>query len=657
MTQIEPTLTLRDIADLAGVQRPVVSMWRRRNRVRGQTVGFPQAMPNAGATERFSRAEVVEWLTLTGRGNNPAHRLDAPALSAPADAPLEDLVTLLCLHAHGDGDLADLSTTEREELARRADPHDEFLLAEVRQLSATDEVVSFIDELVEASFGLPEALARLEEGSAGRALGRRELTAEALDLITAVARAGILHLGVDGVPVSFTGEPSSLALVVASGSRALVVQDTGPAERALRRRAYLHEVDVVDQVGGPMVRIQSVLGLETDAALERVDEFVLDLESGDLGVIIGSAGTLCERLRGGLERNRSSTLRMRHLVAALRLPRGMWRDAHRQALGLWICGGGSTVDRPMVADLGAYALAELSVDDVAADVSAALSDGGRAFRYLRAVDMGSVLTGAPLVPPGARAIQMGTPSDGHLDRVRAAALVTAEPDGPFDVFVTKAPGHILLRQRSLGELRDAKTLAMLRGSRIDLGHATSDGSIVVLSADGTTDGARLDPFDAARHYPRAHRTELGDVVFVDGPVPRARVDEHGGSLVASPSRVLRLRQGAAVGPHTLAAIINHRVHAGEWQSWNVPLLDATAAEALEQTLAEAVRYGSSLRRRQDALHDLINALIDGVAAGAVNVVQPSNTEEGPSRDATAQEAGVVGAVDHEGAEGHPVEGS
>jgi predicted DNA-binding transcriptional regulator AlpA len=626
VTQTEPTLTLRDIADLAGVQRPVVSMWRRRTRVRGETVSFPKALPGAGAVERFSRAEVVEWLALTGRGNNPAHRLDAPALSAPVGVSLEDLVTLLCLHAHGDSDLADLTATEREELARRSDPHDEFLLAEVRQLSATDEVMRFVDELVEASFGLPEALTRLEKGPAGRALGQRALMSEALELVTAVVRAGMLFLDPEGVPVSCTGEPPSLALAVASVSRALVIRGSGPAERALRRRAYLYEVDVVDQVVGPMVRVQSVLNLETDAALERVDEFVLDLERGNLGVLIGSAGTLCERLRGEHERNRASTLRMRRLAAALRLPRGMWRDAHRQALALWVCGGGLTVERPMVADLGAETPSEVSLGDVAADVSGALSaGGGRAFRYLRAVDIGSVLTGAPLVPPGARALQLGTPPSGHLDRVRAAALRTAEPETPFDVLVTEAPGRILLRQRSLGELRDAKTLTMLRGSRIDLTHAISSGSIAVLSADGTTDGMMLDPFDAARRYPRAYRTEAGDVVFVDGSEPAARVDEHGGSLVASPSRILRLRQDAGIGPNTLAALINHQARRGEWQSWNVPLLDASAAAALEQALTEAVRYGSSLRRRQEAVHDLINALIDGVAAGAVNVVQPSKT--------------------------------
>src|SRR4051812_45712832 len=128
MTTTEPTLTLRDIADLAGVQRPVVSTWRRRRRVRGQDMPFPQPVPDAGPIERFRRAEVVEWLARTGRGNNTDHRLDAPALSVPAGVSLEDLVTLLCLYLYGDGDIAYLTAAELESLAERSDPDDAFLL-------------------------------------------------------------------------------------------------------------------------------------------------------------------------------------------------------------------------------------------------------------------------------------------------------------------------------------------------------------------------------------------------------------------------------------------------------------------------------------------------------------------------------------------------
>jgi hypothetical protein len=628
----EPTLTLPDIATLAGVQRAVVSMWRRRPRARGQLMPFPDPVPPAGPVERFRRDEIVEWLTRTGRGNNTEHRLDAPALSAPVGVALEDLVTLLCLYTHGDGDseLADLTSAERERLARRIDPADEFLLTEVGQLSATDEALRFVDDLVEASLGLADALSRLEHGAAGRALGRRELTAQALTLAAAVTQALAMHLDADGVPVAFAGGPPGLALAVASAGRHLGIEGNGQAERALRRRAAIHGLDITDANVGPRVRVLSVLGSTSDATLTRVDDLVLDLGPREVGLVIGPAAALCDRLRGDDERNRATTLRLRRLVAAVRLPRGMWREAHRQALGLWICAGDQTIDRPMIADLGGFPPAELSVEDLAADVSGALSaTPGRAFRYLRSADLPAILTGTPLVPMGARAPRWETPSHKHLDQVQAAALVTAEPLAPFDILVTAAPGAVLLRRRSLEELHEAGALVMRRGRRIDPHHAVPDGSVPVLGLHGMAEGLALDPFDAECLYPRAHRTEPGDVVFAEGAPPRALVDTRGGALVASPSRILRLGPGAGVGPHTLAAIINHQARTGGWQTWSVPLLDPAAAATLEVALAQADTYGVALRRRQDALHDLITALIEGVGAGDVSVVPSSDNQKGP----------------------------
>jgi hypothetical protein len=275
----------------------------------------------------------------------------------------------------------------------------------------------------------------------------------------------------------------------------------------------------------------------------------------------------------------------------------------------------------MVTDLGAFPASDLDVEDVAADVSGALaSGGGRGFRYLRAADLAVILTGSPIVPRGVRAPQLRTSSGEHLDRAQAAALVTAEPQPPLDVLVAAAPGMVLVRQRSLGELREAGLVVFRRGCRIDLGQALPEGSVPVISADGAMEGVALDPFDAERLYPRAARTEPGDVVFVEGPPPRAQVDVRGGCLVATPSRVLRLSPSAGVGPHTLAAVINHQAATSEWQTWSIPIMEPGAATALEVALTQAAEYGTDLRRRQNALHDLTTALIDGVAAGAVMVV-------------------------------------
>ncbi|MBI1758770.1 MAG: hypothetical protein HYR62_06040 [Actinobacteria bacterium] len=637
MSQPGPTLTLRDIADLTGVQRAVVSMWRRRPTVRGQLMPFPDPVPQSetGAIERFRRDEVVAWLARTGRGNNTEHRLDAPALTVPPDAPLEDLVALLCLYPHLDGDLADLGPDELVRLAEQVDPADTYLLAEVRQVAADPAVPRFLDDLVEASHGLAEALTRLENGQAGRALGRRDLTTDATAIIASVVQTATLHLDPDGTTIAVTDSPASLLPAVAPSAARVVIDGTGPDDRALRRRAVLHDLPVADRAEPPLIQLRYLLGQGADQTLDTLDNLLLDLGPGEVAIALGPASVLCDRLRGRAERDRATTLRSGRLVAALRLPRGMWREAHRQALGLWLCSGDTTTNRPRVADLGGVPPTEVSLPDLSADLSAALADDHRrGFRYLRTADLPTILTGTAVVPPGARAPRWAGSPDGHLDRIRAASLVTAQPVTPFDVLVAGSGGRLVLRQRSLGELHDAGLLKVLRGARINPADADPAGTVAVLTADPTATPLMLDPVEAQHRYPRAQRTEPGDVIFVETPTPGAQVDQYGGSLVATPARILRLGPQTGLGRYIAAAIINHYSQSGEWRAWTVPILDVPGADALEATLADADRYLANLRHRRQAAHDLVVALIDGTAAGAVTVTPPGTTEEGPHRATT-----------------------
>lgn len=616
-----PTLTLQDIADLARVQRPVVSMWRNRPLARGRRVPFPVSVESTGGVERFRRADVVAWLTETGRGNNVEFALDAPALSMPDGASLEDLVTLLCLHTASGEELAGTTVQQRGVLADSADPRDQFIAREVRAMSCGPGALEYIDDLVEASFGPGEALVRLETGRLARQLGIRDLTTEAVDLVRTVARSCMLHLESDGVSLVESGETTAASLAVAGHFAELVIPGDSVGQRALRRRALLAGIEVSAEIGdGPQVRLLSVLGLDSDGSLQQLDEVVLQLGPNQLAVVLGPASLLCDELLGDEERARSQTLRSDSLAMALRLPRGMWRQAHRQALGIWVCIGGIPMRRPLVGDLGAFAHHELQLGDLAADVSAALGrSGARAFRYLRQHGLELIQSTRTVVPRGARAVRLVTAaSASYLDRIQAATLTTVEPVPGFDVLVEPATGSIVLRQRSLGELRDGKQLTVKRGSRIDAALTDPAGTVPVLSAVEGANDLRLDPFDAAQRYPHANRTELGDVVFVERPRPKARVDDRGGSLVASPSRILRLAAGAGLGPHALAAIINQLPdEAVEWQAWQVAVLERDEAEQLERTLLRLTGYEMELRRRLDAVSEMTTALIDGVAAGAV----------------------------------------
>ena len=157
----EPTLTLQDIADLAKVERAVVSMWRNRSQVRGQLIPFPQPVAEVGGIARFDRSEVVDYLERTGRGKNAEARLDAATVGAPEGWSLEDLVTLLCVR-HLAGDLAHLTDEECVDLAWELDPADESFASEIAALGDTGAARVFIDGLMAASFGGADALAKLE---------------------------------------------------------------------------------------------------------------------------------------------------------------------------------------------------------------------------------------------------------------------------------------------------------------------------------------------------------------------------------------------------------------------------------------------------------------------------------------------------------------
>lgn len=612
MDPVAPTLTMQDIADLARVSRPAVSMWRRRPNVRGRVIPFPRPVDTVAGIERFDRDEIVAWLAETGRGNNPDHAYDAPTLSAPVDVDPETAVILLCLRALGVGELEPLSPQGVVAAAAQRDPEDATVRRELATATLDPSMLRYVDDLVEGSFGLSDALKRVESGRLRREARGPALADELLTLLATVVESTRLHLG-DDVALD-PGDDPQVAAALADGFSGLLLGENG---RRLRRRALITGVEIIDHATSS-VRVVSVLGLPELEALEAVDEVALDLGPFDAAVILGSATLLCERLSGDLDAQRAQTLRSGNLGFAARLPRGMRKEAARQGLGLWVMSGRVHTDRVRVADLTG---ADLDLADLASDLSGALAlTEDRAFRYALAVDLAPVRAGkASLVPRGAVAPRLGIAQQrDHLARIHAASLTTSTVLTGFDIDVERAPGTVVLRQRSLAELCDAGHLKRIRGARIDLDHADPDGTVPVLSADGSTDGVRLDPFDAERHYSHAVRTEPGDVVFIDKGTPAAVVDETGGAIVRSPSRILRPKAGAPVGPYALAAIIN-RQPGGEWETWTVPVLTAEDADTLDRTLTSIGTHIDELRRRLAAAYELQNALIDGVAAGTVTV--------------------------------------
>src|SRR5690242_9051956 len=84
-------MTLSDVAALAKVKRPVVSVWRQRSS--GGQSPFPASSGQINGMELFDADDITAWLEATGLGNNPEVRNDAAAFArmiAPASAEAQD---------------------------------------------------------------------------------------------------------------------------------------------------------------------------------------------------------------------------------------------------------------------------------------------------------------------------------------------------------------------------------------------------------------------------------------------------------------------------------------------------------------------------------------------------------------------------------------
>lgn len=622
------TLTLQDIAQLTVVTRQAVTNWRRRPvLIDGERLPFPTPVSPVGEIERFDRDEILKWLQASKRGLNPDSGIEAPALAVPDGVTLQDVVTMLALRAPIGDDLSQMSAAEQIALAGQMDPKDQFLLSEVRALAGQDRLVTYVDTLMDASFGPPDALDRLYTTRLARWEGDRGLTGELVKLLTALAATCRKHVGPDDVAIDLRID--SRAHSIAQGFASVQ-----PSGRDLKIREMLRHL-AIDGIGvtnasasSPTVRVISLVGLDDLAAVESADSTALELGSDDVALLLGSASALCDPLRGDPASVRSDTLEMRSLVAALRLPRGMRREAHRQSLALWILKGAADAERIVVADLVGESV---DVDDLASDVAGALEQtSSRAYRYGRPILRQEARGRAAVVATGVRAVRLlSADSSTHSDRVTAATLVTREPLRGFDVLVTPAPPATATTPRSLGEMVEARKIELLSGCRVKAEHIDPSGTIRLLSADPAANELTIDPLVAVEQYRHAKRTKPGDVVFIDRPRPTAMVDNVGGAIVLAPNRILRLpAAGAGIGPHALAEVINHLPgDASEWGTWSIPRLPADQIASVERALSDAALYVAELRHREVAMGALVTNLIQGLAVDGLTITTSTTTKK------------------------------
>lgn len=653
-TALQPgTLTLADVAALAGVRRPVVSMWRTRPCAAG---AFPSSVLTEDGVEQFGAHAVVQWLEASGRGNNadPAAAL-ALHLRPPSPTPegMRLASALITLRALAGEPLEAFDAEDLVELADETDPADRMLTREIARSGAglLEQSARFVDAVVDASYGPGDAMRTLVRDPRRFAGSPREdeIVPEARAFVARVVHAlagPVRSLGPCAL-VDPTGCADDLLLAITGADGGewrdpVRMRAAGDRDEAVRQSwrvvsthigvpdaAPVDEEGVVD-VDEPGVLVARLphhgTGRMTPREiLDAIDDIAVRLRPSQRAVLVAPASVLVDALPdAAADRARHAVMSTGRLRAVVRLGHRVQPARGQERLAVWVLGPQPGADfrqvgRTAVADLSAMSLDDVT-DELVADIVAAIEDvvpraadgrpldlEGRAHafrvaRYQRTSDL--LAERGDLVPRDLRPAAVRS-SEGVRETVRALldeghlSLVPGVRLAPEEVHAGPGPRVVGLPELS-GERRPG---------------------------DRCTD---LLTFTAA--HPRAARTQPGDVVFAPGPHGGAWVDQDGGSVVEAPARMLRLapddgRPHRAV-PHVLAADLAG-VSTAEWRATAIRLVPADVAPTLTTTLATVQADRDAALARAARLTGLIDTLADDACAGGLTVMLDHATTEGP----------------------------
>ncbi|GIG29578.1 hypothetical protein [Cellulomonas marina] len=663
MPDLQQLVTIADVAHLARVRRPVVSVWRTRHA--DGSMPFPSPAGRRQGRDVFALDEVVAWLESTRRGNNPEVRQDAAGDAALDLLPDErrgtdvtGLLALLTLRSTVGAALGARSTADLLDLADEVDPDDRLLYRELRALcDDLPQWAAHADALTTARYTAPAAAHALV--ASHRRLGLDDVTAHSpspavLDL---VARLVVDLLDPDDTPVLAApfGE-SDLLLPLSSRLRddrtVALPPDDSPAARHARRLLVLDgwlltdaTVDDDGLVAPPPGATSLVLLPSTTRPDARVAELVDALAALEStlprearAVVLAPAAVLCDRLPRALQSARATLLRSGRVRAVVRLPARLRPTQPNQRLGLWLLGPGpSDVRAPdhrtAIADLPGTHLDAAAAEDLVTDLVAADPTGtgarGHAFRFTRLVPTRDVLaTSGALVT--ARPVVARPRSDPAAQAHELAALLAQlaadERHQPAWAPVPGAQGGPAVV--TLGTLLARGHVRLVRGTRMEADDLGDHPGIVVRTATSLTTpaevGARtaVDRLVLARSYPRSRMTEAGDVVFCTAPRPAAIVEPEGLTVLAAPVRALRLTDDAPPGlvPHVLAHAIAGATRGHRWQDWPVPLLPTGQAAAVAAALADLAATRAATAARLRTIDALTARLVEATTTGSVHLL-------------------------------------
>lgn len=667
-------MTLSDVAALARVQRPVVSMWRKRSS--GGQLPFPAAAAQVNGVEMFDAGDVTAWLQATGRGNNPEARNDVAAfarMAAPADAGTKDsrqmfdcLTALLALKVITGQELSRSTAGDLLDAADEADPDDLFLYAELDAVdSALPGLASFADRLADSAFSAPAAFEKLLSHRFRDGLREQSDTALTESALTLVATAAMeLAATLAGGPPFVDSTPGGSDVMhrivqLFGESRPLTVlaaDHDGGASRLARRRLAVHGTDSepvkIDAQGaftvsGPAVHVAQYPAAGDPALgpigiLTAVENIVLQMDDRQRAVVVAPARLLCDALGGEAGMLRSDLLRSGRVRAVARLQAGLLRAKPREPQALWVLGP-SFAEVPiaerwtMVADLSTTPLTRDVTQDLISDIVASM--GNRAtvrahsFRFARLVQTRVLLAGkGSLVNVPARKRPMA--ADGAETALRIeefVRLLSPEPAGLALAAAVNAGAHGNgLSTAPVQELITAGNLRYINGNRLDRSGLNPEEGKRVIGRPELLDPHNVEHrfmtlLDFTAKCPSGQLSEPGDVIFCTSPRPAALVDAEGGAVVVFPARILRIDDGDPGGllPDVVAADINSLPAADKaWRNWRLRRTPDAQRQALMRALTGLQHERAKARRRLQQLEELATLITDGVAGGSLTLTDP-----------------------------------
>lgn len=685
-------MTLGDIAVLARVKRPVVTVWRGRPHV--EAGPFPEPAARIDGQDRFARTQIVEWLRRSGRGNNPEVGADAalharPPVPTPAGGALAE--ALLAVAASSGEQIAGLDRDDLLDLAEEIDPDDRFATRELTSAGQSDVLATagYVDALLGAARGPQEALAHLRRdpswfsrtpdstapapavvrlvGALAQALADPLRTAGRVpvadptgcgaDLVLGVlaARSSESHEGVLARPVA-AGEDEPRIAATRESWRTLTIHGAPP--EAIDTDAEAH----IDIPGTAVIVARyphpGASTLTPDELLEAVEDVLVQLRPDQRAVVLGPATVLTDSFGSRpAERMRRGILDTGRLRALVRLGRGSAVAAPQRRLALWVFGpappGNFKNDgRTAVADLAGLDLDEVR-DDLVSDVLAAVEDRplpqagaadetqGRAhvFQVARYQRTFAVLArDGDLVP---RDLHATPRRPGPHRQAGLAALVqsVAAPLPGVQLRTRAETGPRFGHSVTVRELLDAGRVRLVAGTRLgeeEIRTPDATGGLLVVGVPelgGQVPLGRrvVDHLAFTAAHPRAARTEAGDVIFCAGSTSGAWVDLRGGTVVHAPARALRVVSDDSRPDRVIPQVLATDLARGsgpDWRAFAARLVPAAVAQPLTGLLDEIAQAAHAARQRADALTRLSELLADESIDGRLTAMMDSTELEG-----------------------------